>query len=192
VALLRLTNEKLTVNGQRNVLLLVDTSGSMSDGGEGENADKITQAKDGAIDFARSANRRGVFTALAVFGERAAMVCDPVFDVERFAQKISRLRTGIVGHSTNLAAGLVLANQFANQVPLKTVVIITDGQPDDAEAALVAADNLKRRNIEIISIGTDDADEEFLKKLAGKAGKAIHVSRGNLRKAIGQAQLLLK
>jgi Mg-chelatase subunit ChlD len=197
MALLRLNaNRNLTLNGQelkrQNVLLLVDTSGSMADEGEDENADtKIEQAKAGAIDFARSV-KHGVSTALAIFGTRAAMVSDPLVDAERFARKIGGLRTNLVGGSTNLAAGLLLANQFANQFPLNTVVVVTDGQPDDENAALVAATNLKRRNIEIICIGTDDADEEFLKKLAGKAGKAIHVRAGNLRKAIGQAQLLLK
>ena len=78
-----------------------------------------------------------------------------------------------------------MANRFR---ALNSVVIVTDGQPDDEDAALAAADVLKRRNIELICIGTDDANTEFLAKL----GKAIHVQQGDLRKAIGQARLLLK
>jgi Mg-chelatase subunit ChlD len=165
---------------EKSNLILIDTSASMA-------GDKISQARDGAIDFARSSR---LPTALAVFGERAAMVTDPT-DVERFARKVGGLRTGVVGHSTNIGAGLKLANKFADSFSPQSVVVVTDGQPDDAENALAAAENLKRRNIEIICIGTDDADQEFLEKLAGK-GKAIHVERGSLRKAIAQAQLLLK
>ncbi len=164
-----------------DVLLLIDTSGSMA-------GNKIVQAKQGAIDFARSANARGCATALAVFADKAAMVCDPTIKTSAFEKKVSRLELGVVGGSTDLAAGLILATKFSQ---LNAVVVVTDGQPNSRDAALKAAEPLKQRGIEILCIGTDDADRKFLAKLATRSDLAIHVESENLRMSIGQASHLL-
>lgn len=165
-----------------NALLLIDTSGSM--GGA-----KIKQAKGGAIEFAQSAIARGYATALAIFGDRAAMVCDPTIDAAVFTKRIARLEVGLVGGTTDLAAGLVLAGKFPE---LSAVVIVTDGQSNDNKAALDAAAPLKSRGAEIICIGTDDADSGFLKQLATHSNLATHVPSEQLRSAITGASRLLK
>jgi Mg-chelatase subunit ChlD len=165
----------------RNALLLIDTSGSMAGA-------KIMQAMSGAKDFAYSAIVRGYATALAVFGDRAAMVCAPTADAAHFESKIAKLRVGLVGTTTNLAAGLVLAGEFPE---LAAVVIVTDGVSNDNAAALDAADSLKKRGVDIICIGTDDADARFLKELATRSDLATHVSSRELRSAIGGASHLL-
>ena len=136
----------------RNVLLLIDTSGSMA-------GPKIELARSGAIDFARSAITRSYATALAVFADRAAMVCDPTTEPVKFAKKIASVDVGLVGGRTDLATGLVLAGKFRE---LAAVVVVTDGQSNDNEAALQVAARLKSRSIDIICIGTDDADADFL------------------------------
>ena len=128
----------------RNVLLLIDTSGSMAGA-------KIEQARNGAIDFAHSAITRSYATALAVFADRAAMVCDPTADADIFAKKVARIDTGLVGGTTDLAAGLILAAKFRE---LAAVVVVTDGQSNDNNAALEVAATLKARGIDIICIGT--------------------------------------
>ena len=166
---------------RRNALLLIDTSGSMAGA-------KTTQAVGGAKDFADSAIARGYATALAVFGDRAAMVCDPTADAARFESKIAKLRVGLVGTTTNLAAGLVLAGKFPE---LAAVVIVTDGLSNDNAAALDAANSLKKRGVDIICIGTDDADARFLKELATRSDLATHVSSRELRSAISGASHLL-
>jgi len=181
---LRSTNESGEITEKqvlKDVLLLIDTSGSMA-------GNKITQARQGAIDFVRSANMRGCATALAVFGDRAAMVCDPTIEPDSFAKKISRLDVGIVGSSTNLASGLELANKFSH---LNAVIVVTDGQPDSASAALKAAEPIKQRGIDILCIGTDDADRSFLAKLATRSDLALHVESRDLRLSIGEASQLL-
>jgi Mg-chelatase subunit ChlD len=165
----------------RNVLLLLDTSGSMAGA-------KIEQARNGAIDFARSALARSYATALAVFGDRAAMVCDPTTDSARFAKKISRVDVGLVGGTTDLAAGLILAGKFRE---LAAVVVVTDGQSNDNATALEVAATLKSRSVDIICIGTDDADKDFLSRLATRSDLATHVSSKNLRAAITDASRFL-
>jgi Mg-chelatase subunit ChlD len=165
----------------RNVLLLIDTSGSMA-------GSKIEQARNGAIDFAHSAITKSYATALAVFADRAAMVCDPTSDAARFAKKIASVDVGLVGGTTDLAAGLVLAGKFRE---LAAVVVVTDGQSNDNNAALSVAETLKSRSIDIVCIGTDDADGKFLKRLATRSDLASHVSAKNLRAAITDASRFL-
>jgi Ca-activated chloride channel family protein len=165
----------------KDVLLLIDTSGSMT-------GDKISQAKNGAIDFSRSATQGGYATGLAVFGDRAAMVCDPTVQSASFEKKVSAVRVGIVGGSTNLAAGLDLAGKVKE---LSAVVVVTDGQPNSCEDAVRSATVLKLRGIEILCIGTDDADKAFLDQLATRKELALHVGAQNIRTSIGQATQLL-
>lgn len=165
----------------KDVLLLIDTSGSMT-------GDKILQAKNGAIDFSRSATQRGFATGLAVFADKAAMVCDPTVQNATFENKITAVRVGIVGGSTNLAAGLDLAGKFKE---LAAVVVVTDGQPNSCEDALRSAAVLKQKGIEILCIGTDDADKAFLDQLATRKELALHVEAENIRTSIGQATRLL-
>jgi Mg-chelatase subunit ChlD len=165
----------------RNVLLLIDTSGSMA-------GLKIEQARNGAIDFANSAITKSYAAALAIFADRAAMVCDPTSDPARFAKKIARVDVGLVGGTTDLAAGLILAGKFRE---LAAVVIVTDGQSNDNNAALSVAAKLKDRSIDIICIGTDDAYGEFLKRLATRSDLATHVQSKHLRSAITDASRFL-
>jgi len=165
----------------KDVLLLIDTSGSMT-------GNKLSQAKNGAIDFSRSATQRGYATGLAVFADRSAMVCDPTVQSADFETKITAVQVGIVGGSTNLASGLDLAGKFKE---LTAVVVVTDGQPNSCEDALRSAAVLKQRGIEILCIGTDDADKAFLDKLATRKELALHVVADNIRTSIGQATRLL-
>jgi Ca-activated chloride channel family protein len=191
MALLRLNDQgRLCLKGGqaaerlliKDVLLLIDTSGSMT-------GEKISQAKNGAIDFSRTAASRGYATGLAAFADRAAMVCDPTVERDVFERKVAGIRVGIVGGTTDLAAGLDLAAKFQT---LSAVVVVTDGQPNSEEAAFAAAAVLKQRGIEILCIGTDDADQEFLDQLATRKDLALHVATNSLGTTMqNAAQLLL-
>jgi Mg-chelatase subunit ChlD len=116
------------------------------------------------------------------------MVCDPTVESAAFEGRISAVQVGIVGGGTNLAAGLDLAGKFKE---LDAVVVVTDGQPNSCEDALRSATALKQRGVEILCIGTDDADKEFLDQLATRKELAVHVGPQNIRSSIGQATQLL-
>lgn len=174
-------SEKVLERRSANVLLLIDTSGSMA-------GSKIEQAKSGATDFAYSAIAKSYSTALAIFADHAAMVCDPTLDAAHFTKKITKLKVGLVGGSTDLAAGLILASKLRE---LAAVVIVTDGQSNDNDSALRVAAELKSRPVDIICIGTDDADSDFLKLLATRSSLATHVQANSLRSAITDASRFL-
>lgn len=120
-----------------------------------------------------------------MFGSEAAIVCDPTLDSVAFENKVSELT---INGSTNLAAGLELAGKFTH---LNAVVVVTDGQPDSQSDALHAAKSLKQKGVDILCIGTDDADTSFLAKLATRSDLAIHVEAQDLRASIEQASTLL-
>jgi Mg-chelatase subunit ChlD len=182
------TETALTPWKAHNVLLLIDTSGSMAGA-------KIEQAKAGAVDFAQSASLKGYATGLAIFADRAAMVSDPQPDAKILARKLTKLDVGLVGSTTNLTAGLALAEKFSD---LSALVIVTDGQmtgtdglPADPQSILARAATLKSRGVDIICIGTDDADQKFLKSLATRGDLATHVPPHGVRSAISDASHLL-
>jgi Mg-chelatase subunit ChlD len=116
------------------------------------------------------------------------MVCDPTVQSDAFARKVAALRVGIVGCGTNLAAGLDLAGKFRQ---LSAVVVVTDGQPNNSEDALRSAAVLKQNGVEILCIGTDDADKAFLDQLATRKDLAVHVKAESIRTSVGQAANLL-
>jgi Mg-chelatase subunit ChlD len=182
-----------------NVLLLLDVSASMAaidalPGGQyltdpdGTNeASAIGQAKKGGAAFAYQACSKGYATALAIFADRAAMVLDPTRDPEPLARKISKLRPGMLGSSTDLAAGLELAGKFTE---LAAVVIVTDGQVHE-ESTLSAAEPLRRREVEIICIGTGAANKDFLSRLATRSDLSTYVPTHSLSEKIQDASRLL-
>ncbi|MCK5415856.1 VWA domain-containing protein [Candidatus Parcubacteria bacterium] len=73
----------------------------------------------------------------------------------------------------------------------RMIVIATDGEPDNADKTLKIAIVAKNKGIKIICIGTDGADEQFLKKLFSKEKLGIKVPVNNFGKAIENAMLLL-
>jgi len=84
------------------------------------------------------------------------------------------------------------------QKSLQKLVLVTDGQPavpegylNPYEATLSAAESAKRNGIEIITIGTENADSDFLDRLATKKDLSIIVNTINLSRGIESASNLL-
>jgi uncharacterized protein YegL len=71
------------------------------------------------------------------------------------------------------------------------IVIATDGRPDSKRNAIKEAEKAKADNIDIITIGTDDAEQDFLKKMATRAELGNKVTREVFSQAISDASKLL-
>ncbi len=166
-----------------HVYLLVDCSGSMA-------GQKLVDAAAGADEFARSALAKGYRAGLIRFDSDATLVCEAQEGLSRLTEALSRLSTT---GSTNMAAGIDLAtNQLSEHTGTRAIVLVTDGQPDDPEAALAAARSASACQIQIITIGTDDADAAFLRSLATADHLAVMVDKPELRTGIASAARLLR
>ena len=190
MALLRLgENGKLLLGGQelrpavkKNIVVLVDTSGSMA-------GEKIEQVKGGTLDFALSVIPKGYAVTVIVFADRGAVVCDPTADAGMLARRIKGLDTGIVGGLTYLGRGLAVCMKVPD---LSHVLVVTDGQANDPAQALSIAATLKSGGVEILTLGTHDADGAFLSQLASRPDMNVLTSDSGIRSAMSQAgQFLL-
>jgi Mg-chelatase subunit ChlD len=164
-------------------VLLIDASSSMA-------GHKLGFAVQGATDFAETAIRSGMKVGVVAFSSEAVGLIEPSGDGGQVAAASRRCRAE---GSTNLYAGLALAWQMlsAGSSPRRSIVLVTDGEPDDEGAALAIASQIKANGGEILTIGTEDANHAFLKLLASQAGFAQHVSPTQLAGTIKATAKLL-
>src|SRR3989344_2387039 len=167
--------------------LALDCSASMV-------GEKSAQARRGALDFARGARAKGYAVGLIAFSDEAAHLCEPQSDIARLSACLETVQTG---SATNMVEALSVAlKRLTGTTGNKAVVLVTDGQPnrgepDPVEATLRAARALKDAGIEIITIGTDDADAEFLKRIATRSDLSVMVERDELGSGISGATVML-
>ncbi|RLF38548.1 MAG: hypothetical protein DRN12_08250 [Thermoplasmata archaeon] len=148
------------------VYLLLDCSGSM----EGQ---KLAQAKRGAINFAEDARGKGYAVGLIKFSSTATHLCEPQQKISALNQYLERMTAG---GGTNMTDAILLALQkMSDRKGYRAMVIVTDGMPDSQETASDAAREAKANGIDILTIGTDDADRDFLAKLASKTELSVKV-----------------
>jgi Mg-chelatase subunit ChlD len=162
--------------------LVIDCSGSMEDG-------KLAQAKKGSLEFAEDAIKKGYSTGLIKFDSMAELLCKPEKEIKSLSHHVKGLMTG---GSTNMAHGIQIAMESLSHTNgVRVMVVVTDGMPDDAIAALDAARQAKEKGIDVITIGTDDADKDFLSRLASRAELSVKVSRDQLGQSIASAVKML-
>ena len=165
------------------VYLLLDVSESMD-------AEKLRQAKRGALSFAKDAIAKRYEVGVIQFTSWARVKTEPT-------RKLSAIRAGLseVGlqAGTNIAFAIELATgALAKTRGLRAMVLVTDGYPDDTTSALAAAKDAKQlHDITIIAIGTEDSDRDFLKKIATASELATTVPDEKLEVAIAKAAGLL-
>jgi molecular chaperone DnaK len=165
------------------VFLLLDSSGSM------RKNKKLDQAKAGILEFARDAFKKNYRVGLIRFSDESEVLCEPTGNIEILQNIIQSIKA--VG-STNMTAALKIAHSKLKEFSgTKVMVIATDGMPDNVKSSLEAAAKAIADGIDIIAIGTDDADKEYLKKLASRTELSSKVTSDKFAQAISDASLLL-
>jgi Mg-chelatase subunit ChlD len=169
------------------IVLLLDCSSSMA-------GPKTRQAQDGAKAFATNALGDKHPVGVVSFADRAVLLQSPVSEHRLIEKAIDGLR---VGGETNIAAGLSAATRVLCASGRRTIVLVTDGMPspdtpESRDECLAMADEAKLSGIEIICIGTDDADLDFLRQLASLDEFAKHVSALDLRRELAASYELTK
>jgi Ca-activated chloride channel family protein len=175
-----------TVQGAQAVCLLIDCSGSMR-------GDKLREVKRAAQDFV---SRHGSSTdriAVVGFDNRADRVCPLTDDVSRLQRGIEGL---FDGGSTAMDVGLRAAAEELETLPAdwrdasaaRSILLFTDGQPDNADATLATASSCRSSGMRIVAIGTGDADTDFLERVTGDHKQVFHVGSGDFAAGFKQAE----
>jgi uncharacterized protein YegL len=178
------------IRGEDTVVLAIDESSSMS-------GSKIEQAKEGAIEFARKSIEKGYKVAIIGFGDSARVISKPEGNIEVLENLVRNLTAS--GCTRMSDAFRVSIPFFTSRKSKRTICIVTDGKPyswygEQVEIAetLNAANDAKRLGIEIMALGCDGADEEFLQKLSSREGLGQLVSKEQLLLGIGRMAEELK
>lgn len=162
----------------RTIFVLVDASGSMA-------SKKFDDAKKGALDFGLGCISNRYEVGVVVFSDKAA-ASKPTADPGAFRAKIDKLKC--------TSGGTYLSSALSHTVDYKPayVLVVTDGEVADSAQSLAVADRLKSSGTEILTIGTDDANQDFLKQLASRSDLSVKVARAELAQAIRDASRLLR
>ena len=167
------------------VYLLVDRSASME-------GNKLKQAKKGALNFAKEALAKDYYTGLIQFDSSAKLVCEPYSNLSLLEKGLAKLENG---DNTHIAKAINLAQSLLKSISgNRIIVIVTDGMPNgpgDPQSSLKAGEDAKRNGIDIIAIGTDDADEGFLKRLASRSQLGVKIESSHLEETITDSANLL-
>lgn len=168
------------------VFLAIDCSGSMA-------GVKIALAKEGAIAFAKDALSKGYQVGLIGFPDRAVHYLAPVSDIEAFRKALHNLSG--YADTEDVAGAIRLGSQHLSRMMGDRVIcLVTDGYPvvpGAAEDAIKAAKDAHASGIDIMTIGTQDADYEFLAKLASRKELASKVEPQYLARAMEDMARLL-
>ena len=165
------------------ILLLIDCSASM----EGA---KIAKAKNGALSFSSDALQKGYLVGLVKFDSNAKMIVSPSGDLAALEIGLATLKANPNG-STNMQEAIILSARCMVGLPGQNIIVlVTDGVPTnrgDPKVTLKAGELAKSRNIDIMAIGTDDADLVFLGQLASRSELGMKVDSENFEETIASS-----
>ena len=166
------------IAGTGFVYLVIDCSGSMQ-------GNKLNQAKKGALNFAKEAKTKGYSVGLIQFHSNVTHLCEPTREIALLKRYLENIE---VGDATHMAKAIELARKkLEGMKGALAMLVATDGMPNgpgDPEASLEASKRAKGKRIDIITIGTDDADQGFLQELASRTELGVKVARVQFEQAI--------
>ena len=156
-------------NARIEVLILIDSSGSMDD--------DIEEAKRAArADFVSQFDLKNTYISVAEFADGRKLHCKWENRAASIQQAISAIKVGNVGYGTVDPLDEYLKLFTSGDHP-RIAVVLTDGEWGSRDRAISAADKAKRNGIMIYGIGIGDADREFLQKISSGTFKKIDISQ---------------
>ena len=178
------------VGPPQSIALVLDTSGSMLEG------NKIGEVVRASRDFVERQNLSTVGISVVAFDTTGQIISALSHDSSAVLNALSSLEAG---GATNLAQGLergldTLRTEGGTQ--RKSLLVFTDGVPadengDEAAArtqALEVASKVRAAGVQILAIGTQDADTDYLAQVTGNSSRVFSTRSGNFSSAFGQAE----
>jgi Ca-activated chloride channel family protein len=174
------------VEGAQAVCLLIDCSGSM-------HGDKLREVKAAAADFASRHSTPADRIAVVGFNNQVHNACPLTNDGPRLQKAIKQLYDG---GSTAMDVGLEAAAGELDDLPAdwrdgqvaRSILLFTDGLPDDRKATLAAASACRSSGLRIVAIGTGDADTDYLEQVTADDKQVFHVGSGDFAEGFRQAE----
>ena len=156
--------EKMKSEGpQMAVYIAIDLSGSMS-------GDGLKKSKRAAVEFVKQFDLSVVSVGLINFSDEVIIYQDLTNDEETLIRKINSWDINMdgLGYGNSVHPFDIAGRHLNLDVPLKYVVVLTDGVWICQDDAIESAQNLHMDGIEVIAIGFDGADKSFLSKIASR------------------------
>ena len=181
------------------VCLLIDCSGSMSMGGsgaEGRFGQKLHEVKAAASGFVSRHHGAADLVAVVGFGKAVHRAAPLTGDSTKLENAIAGL---FDGGSTAMDLGLEGAARELDSLPAewrdssvpRSILLFTDGQPDDPESTLAAAAKCRSSGLQIVAIGTGDANTDFLDQVTADPNKVFSVNSGDFEAGFQQAEKVI-
>ena len=139
-----------------NIILAIDTSGSMDDHG------RIDMAKNAAFEFVDKLNLESTSVSIIGFSSDVKEYCSLSKDIAVIKKAIGQM-SAIGGTNSPLK---YCYDILKNSQDKSIIVLLTDGEWSDKLKAIWTSSKCKDAGIDIIGIGIGNADEKFLKRIS--------------------------
>jgi Mg-chelatase subunit ChlD len=163
-------------------ILLLDCSGSMA-------GEKLRDAMDGCMGFARDAIAKDYAVGVISFSDSWSWALRPSREVSEIGAAVRPQKANGLTMLAEAIAGA--GEQLRLPVRLKAIVVFTDGHVGDSRESISAIQALRRDGIDVIAIGTEDADRHFIETIASRSELAVATTTKQVSGAIRSAARLL-
>lgn len=161
------------------IVLLIDTSGSMSDG-------KLTEVKSAATNFVQRRNLNQDQLAVVNFGLEVKTVSPLTRDANTLTNAIASLSEN---GGTPMAEGIDKAVGELQSTNLRrNILLFTDGVPNSPSIAQLSANSARNQRINFIAVATDGADVNYLAQLTGDRNLVFYANSGQFDQAFRSAE----
>ncbi len=158
------------------VFLLIDVSSSMAGA-------PLAEAQAAARNFLDKCDFTTAEVGLISFSDQVTLQAEATANARKVQAAIDRLDPD---GTTNLTEAIELAREhLPAEEATRYIVLLTDGYPDAPESAVEEARRSKGEGIEIVAIGTGDADRDYLRRLASTEEGSIFARSGELVQTFG-------
>ncbi|MGC9503152.1 vWA domain-containing protein [Baaleninema sp.] len=175
-----------TVTEPQAVVLLIDSSSSMSEG-------KLPEVQEAAAEFVNRQDLDLHDLAVVAFSNNPRLLANLDAEAAELHQAISSLYPS---GNTNLyealnAAASVLRDAERETPATPHILLFTDGQPNNPYGAESVARQLRNADINLVAVGTGDAQIDYLAMLTGDRNRVFFANSGEIDKAFQAAESVI-
>lgn len=156
-------------NSRVEIMLMIDTSGSMS-------GNPIAEARKAAKGFVHEFDLNRVYISIISFADRSQYKCKWENNERSLSRAIDSVDVNDVGYGNAETPINNNYKKFTRDCP-RVIVVLTDGYWNDQKTEEIAAERAKQEGIVIYGIGIGSADEAFLQRISSGKGKKVDLSQ---------------